>query len=72
MEISMVESDWLAPYHLIPNAKFPPIAAFLNRSTYHTYHKSAKASPPPCPKSHGRSESMNELTINEPAKMERF
>ena len=41
----MLESDWLAPYHPIPNAKFAPITTFLNRSTY---HKSAKASPPPC------------------------
>ena len=42
----MPESDWLAPYHPIPNAKFQPITAFLNRSTY---HKSGKGSPPWCP-----------------------
>ena len=47
MEISMLKSDWLAPYHPIPNTKFPPITDLLNRSTY---HKSAKGSPPPCPK----------------------
>ena len=41
----MLESDWLAPNHPIPNTKFPPITAFLNRSSY---HKSAKGSPPGC------------------------
>ena len=46
MEISMLESDWLAPHHPIANAKFPPIIDLLNR---YTYHKSAKGSPPPCP-----------------------
>ena len=45
-EISMLKSHWLAPYYPIPNAKFPPITAFLNRSSY---HKSAKGSPPFCP-----------------------
>ena len=44
MEISMLESDWLTPHHPILNAKFPPITALLNRSTY---HKSAKGSQPP-------------------------
>ena len=44
MVISMVESDWLALYHSIPNVKFPPITALLNRSTY---HESTKGSPPP-------------------------
>ena len=46
MEISILESDWLAPHHHILNAKFSPITAFLNRSTY---HKSAKVSLSPCP-----------------------
>ena len=46
MEISMLESYWLAPLHPILNAKFSPITIFVNRSTY---HKSAKGSPPPCP-----------------------
>ena len=46
IEISMLESYWLAPLHPILNAKFSPITAFLNRSTY---HKSTKGSPPPCP-----------------------
>ena len=46
MGISILKSAWLAPYHPIPNAKFPPITALLNRSIY---HKSAKGSPPPCP-----------------------
>ena len=46
MQISMLTSDWLASYYIIPNAKFPPITALLNRSTY---HKSAKGSPPPNP-----------------------
>ena len=45
MEISILESDCLVLHHLIPNAKFPPITALFNRSTY---HKSAKGSPPPC------------------------
>ena len=38
--------DWLAPHHPIPNAKFPPITALLNRPTY---HKRSKVSPPPFP-----------------------
>ena len=46
MEISILQSDWLVPHHPIPNTKFLPITAFLNRSTY---HKSAKGSPQPCP-----------------------
>ena len=46
MEISILESNWLAPHHPILNAKFSPITAFLNRSTY---HKSAKVSSSPCP-----------------------
>ena len=46
MEICMLESYWLAPHHPILNAKFSPITAFLNRSTY---HKSAKGSPSSCP-----------------------
>ena len=46
MEISTLESYSLAPNQRMPNAKFPPITALLNRSTY---HKSAKGSPPPCP-----------------------
>ena len=41
-----LDPDWLAPHHPIPNAKFPPITALLNRPTY---HKSAKVSPPPFP-----------------------
>ena len=32
------DPDWLAPYHPIPNAKFPPITAFLKLAF----------SPPPC------------------------
>ena len=34
------------PHHPIPNAKFPPITALLNRPTY---HKRSKVSPPPFP-----------------------
>ena len=34
-----LDPDWLAPHHLIPNAKFPPITAFL-KLTF---------SPPPFP-----------------------
>ena len=41
-----LDPDWLAPHHPIPNAKFPPITALLNMSTY---HKSTKVSPPPFP-----------------------
>ena len=46
MEISILQSDWLAPDHPILNAKFPPITALLNRPTY---HESAKVTPSPCP-----------------------
>ena len=42
-----LDPDWLAPHHPIPNAKFPPITALLNRPTY---HKRSKVSPPPFPK----------------------
>ena len=42
----MLDPDWLAPHHPIPNAKFPPITTLLNRPTY---HKSAKVFPPPFP-----------------------
>ena len=42
-EFSELDPDWLAPHHPIPNAKFPPIIALLNRPTY---HKSAKVSKP--------------------------
>ena len=42
-----LDTDWLAPHHPIPNAKFPPITALLNMATY---HKSAKVFPPPFPK----------------------
>ena len=41
-----LDPDWLAPHHPIPNAKFPPIAALLNRPTY---HKRSKESPPTFP-----------------------
>ena len=41
-----LDPDWLAHHHLIPNAKFPPITALLNRPTY---HKRSKVSPPPFP-----------------------
>ena len=41
-----LDPDWLSPHHPIPNAKFPPITALLKRPTY---HKNAKASPPPLP-----------------------
>ena len=51
-----LDPDWLAPNHPIPNAKFPPITALLNRPTY---HKIAKVSPPPFP------QILWELQINE-------
>ena len=41
-----LDPDWLAPHHPIPNAKFPPITALLNRPTY---HKRSKVSPPSFP-----------------------
>ena len=41
-----LDPDWLTPHHPIPNAKFPPITALLNRPTY---HKRSKVSPPPFP-----------------------
>ena len=41
-----LDPDCLAPHHPIPNAKFPPITALLNMTTY---HKSAKVSPQPFP-----------------------
>ena len=34
-----LDPDWLTPHHPIPNAKFPPITAFLKLAF----------SPPPCP-----------------------
>ena len=40
------DPDWLAPHQPIPNAKFPPITALLNRPTY---HKRSKVSPSPFP-----------------------
>ena len=45
-EFPELDPDWLAPHHPIPNAKFPPITAVLNRPTY---HKRSKGSPPPFP-----------------------
>ena len=41
-----LDPDWLASHHPIPNAKFPPITALLNRPTD---HKRSKVSPPPFP-----------------------
>ena len=41
-----LDPNWLAPHHPIPNAKFPPITALLNRPTY---HKRSKVYPPPFP-----------------------
>ena len=41
-----LDPDWLTSHHPIPNAKFPPITALLNRPTY---HKRSKVSPPPFP-----------------------
>ena len=38
-DFSKLDPDWLAPYHPIPNAKFPPITAFLKLAFF----------PPPCP-----------------------
>ena len=44
-DFSELDPDWLAPHHPIPNAKYPPITALLNRPTY----KRSKVSPPPLP-----------------------
>ena len=41
-----LDPDWLAPHHPIPNAKFPPITALLNRPTY---NKRSNVSPPSFP-----------------------
>ena len=41
-----LDPDWLVPHHPIPNAKFPPMTALLNRPTY---HKRSKVSPSPFP-----------------------
>ena len=43
-DFPQLDPHWLAPHHPIPNAKFPPITALLNRPTY---HKRSKVSPPP-------------------------
>ena len=59
-----LDPDSLAPHHSIPNAKFPPITALLNKPTY---HKSANVSPPPFPQILWDPKSMNKLTLNEPA-----
>ena len=64
MEVSMLESDWLALHHAIPEANFPLITAMLNRSTY---YRSAKVLHHLVPKSYGRPKSVNKLTLNEPA-----
>ena len=45
-EFPELDPDWLATHHPIPNAKFPPITALLNRPTY---YKRSKVSPPPFP-----------------------
>ena len=60
----MLVSDSLFPHHPILNAKFPPITALLNRSTY---HKMPKAPLHPFPKSDGNPKSMNKLALNETA-----
>ena len=41
-DFAELDPDWLAPHHPIPNAKFPPITALLNRPIY---HKRSKVSP---------------------------
>ena len=64
MENSITESDCSFSHHLIPNAKFQPIIVQLNRLAY---HKSAKVSLHPFPKSPEHPKSMNKLTLNKPA-----
>ena len=56
----LLKSDWLPLHDPILNANFLPISALLSRSTY---HKSAKVSPPPFPKSLGHPNSMNKLFL---------
>ena len=64
MENSITKCDWLFPHYNIPKATFLPITAQLNTPTY---HKSAYSHLNPVPKSHGPPNSMNKLTLNEPA-----
>ena len=45
MRYSKLDPDWLAPHHPIPNAKFPPITAFLKLAF----------SPLPCPATFSRN-----------------
>ena len=66
----MLESDWLAPHHPIPNAKFPPITALLNRSTYYNSAKGFLTTLSPVLT--GSQKSMKRLTINESAKKQKF
>ena len=60
MEISILLPDWLLPHHPIPDPKFPPITALLNRPTY---HKSERSPLHPVHKSSGHPNSMNKLTL---------
>ena len=61
---------WLVIFHCpIPNATSPPMAVFINRSTY---HKSTKVSLHPVPKSDGHPKSMNKLTVNKLAVRDRM
>ena len=58
-----LEADWLAPHHLIPNIKYAPITAFLIR---YNYHKRARGSHHPVPKSYGLPKSVNKLIAQPP------
>ena len=69
MEISMLESDWLAPHHpfqmlnLLQSLPFL-IGLFIIKVPRPPHH--------PLPKSYGHPESMNKLTLNKPAKIHSF
>ena len=42
-DFSELDPDWLAPHHPIPNAKFPPITAFLKLAFSPRFHFSCPA-----------------------------
>ena len=61
---SILHPFWLAPHDTIANAKFLPMTQQLSRSDY---HKSAKCSPPSCPKILRSLHCNQQADSNEPA-----
>lgn len=59
MEIFILESDWLAPYHPIPNSN-------SSKSLHLLTTKVPEAPLYPIPKSGGQPQSMNKSTLKEP------